>query len=155
MFYYSVFYPPSPPHFFYKKMFRDWLVYQSMKKIGFEDVQKAIHSDDFLIINTLPVGEQGCLIKNTFPIEREEQKINDLLNQYHLKQKILLYGKNAADPSTEKKHKQLIGLGFTEICVYSGGLFEWLLLQDIFGEREFPTTRKELDLLKYRPSSIL
>ena len=36
-----------------------------------------------------------------------------------------------------------------------GGLFEWLLLQDMYGSDEFPTTNKELDVLKYKPISIL
>jgi hypothetical protein len=34
-------------------------------------------------------------------------------------------------------------------------MFEWLLLQDIFGEKEFPTTKKELDVLKYKPNKSL
>ena len=29
-------------------------------------------------------------------------------------------------------------------------MFEWLLLQDIYGYDNFPTTIKELDILKYR-----
>ena len=29
-------------------------------------------------------------------------------------------------------------------------MFEWLLLQDIYGDDEFPTTTKELDILKYK-----
>jgi hypothetical protein len=34
-------------------------------------------------------------------------------------------------------------------------LFEWLLLQDIYGVDEFPTTIKENDILKYKSSSLL
>ena len=40
------------------------------------------------------------------------------------------------------------------VYVYPGGLFEWLLLQDIYGEDNFPTTLKELDILKYKPLSV-
>jgi hypothetical protein len=36
-----------------------------------------------------------------------------------------------------------------------GGLFEWLMLQDIYGYDEFPTTKKELDFLKYKAPSRL
>jgi hypothetical protein len=36
-----------------------------------------------------------------------------------------------------------------------GGLFEWLMLQDIYGKELFPTTKKELDLLKFKPPPIL
>jgi hypothetical protein len=46
-----------------------------------------------------------------------------------------------------------MGLGFRNVCVYSGGMFEWLLLQDIYGATSFPTTSKELDILKYKPPS--
>ena len=52
-----------------------------------------------------------------------------------------------------KKYHQLTNLGFYEVYVYVGGLFEWLLLQDIFGEENFPTTTKELDILKYKAKS--
>jgi hypothetical protein len=36
-----------------------------------------------------------------------------------------------------------------------GGIFEWLMLQDIYGEEMFPTNKKELDILKYKPVPIL
>jgi hypothetical protein len=29
------------------------------------------------------------------------------------------------------------------------------MLQDIYGEKEFPTTKKELDILKYKPNKVL
>jgi hypothetical protein len=28
------------------------------------------------------------------------------------------------------------------------------MLQDIYGEKEFPTTKKELDILKYKPNKV-
>jgi hypothetical protein len=39
------------------------------------------------------------------------------------------------------------------LYVYIGGLFEWLLLQDIYGDEEFPTTAKIIDILKYKGTS--
>ena len=48
------------------------------------------------------------------------------------------------------KYKQLLSLGFTNVSIYIGGMFEWLLLQEIYGEAPFPTTCHELDLLKYK-----
>ena len=33
-------------------------------------------------------------------------------------------------------------------------MFEWLLLQDIYGTKEFPTTKKELEILKYKPNKV-
>jgi hypothetical protein len=44
-----------------------------------------------------------------------------------------------------------MGLGFKNVRVYPGGMFEWLLLQDIYGAASFPTTSKETDILKYKP----
>jgi hypothetical protein len=38
-----------------------------------------------------------------------------------------------------------------DIYLYVGGLFEWMLLQDIYGKEEFPTTTKVLDILRYKP----
>ena len=124
----------------------------SYKKINFEDIQYAIQKpNEYIIINTLPISEQDCLIKNTLAYEQEEKTINDLLNNYDLNnKKIIIYGKNANDETAEKKYSQLRTLGFSEIYLYSGGLFEWLLLQDIYGNAEFPTSKKILDILKYK-----
>lgn len=124
----------------------------SYKKINFEDIQYAIKkSTEYIIINTLPISEQDCLIKNTLPYEEEENTINEMLNNYDFnKKKIIIYGKNANDETAEKKYNQLRTLGFSEIYLYSAGLFEWLLLQDIYGNTEFPTNKKILDILKYK-----
>ena len=53
-----------------------------------------------------------------------------------------------------KRYKQLCGLGF-DACVYFGGLFEWLLLQEIYGISEFPIEKRgsaQVDALKYAPA---
>jgi hypothetical protein len=39
--------------------------------------------------------------------------------------------------------------------MYLGGMFEWMLLQDIYGRDEFPTTSKVLDILKYKPKRLM
>jgi hypothetical protein len=81
----------------------------------------------------------------------EEHIINELLNQYVLKDKIIIvYGRNANDDTVEKKYRQLISLGFIEVYMYMGGMFEWMLLQDIYGKDEFQTTAKVLDILKFK-----
>jgi hypothetical protein len=123
-----------------------------INKIGFEDVKYAIeYPTQYLIINTLPASEQKCLIKNTLPCMVEETTINEKITQMQMRKCcIIVYGRNATDTSADKKYKQLSSLGFTNIYIYGGGLFEWLLLQDVYGYNEFPTTEKELDILKYR-----
>tara|TARA_B100000941_G_C28326464_1_gene459327 strand:- start:308 stop:742 length:435 start_codon:yes stop_codon:yes gene_type:complete len=130
---------------------QQWFQQKREKKIGFEDVMYAIiHSDDFLIINTLDKHMQQCLIKNTIHVDIEEKTINDLMNQSTINKKIILYGKNSGDDSVYKKYNQLVELGFQETYIYGGGLFEWLLLQDIYSENEFPTTSKVDDFLFYK-----
>ena len=124
------------------------------KKVNFEDIQYIIsNSKEYILINTLPIDEQDCLIKNTLEYNLEEKRINELLNNYDYNIKIIIYGKNTNDETVEKKYKQIFGLGFSELFIYYGGLFEWLLLQDIYGFQEFPTTNKVLDILKYKPKS--
>jgi hypothetical protein len=128
---------------------------QTMKKINFEDMQTAIKNPEiYLIINTLPSAEQQCLIVNTVSVNDEEIIINKFLKE-NKNIIIIIYGKNCNDDSTHKKYQQLLSLGFYNIFVYTGGLFEWLLLQDIYGKELFPTTKKELDILKYKPNQML
>lgn len=122
------------------------------KKINFEYVLKAISSPEkYILINTLDSSEQSCLIQGTLNIDSEEKTINDILSKYQEKiRTIIVYGKNSSDDSVYKKHKQLLQLGIGEVVIYSGGLFEWMLLQDIYGHTAFPTTAKVLDILKYK-----
>jgi len=131
------------------------LFQKTYNKISFEDIQyiiKSSYKNDFIIINTLPSTEQECLIKNTISYDYEEKIINELMTKYEFKKyKFIIYGKHANDVSIETKGKQLINLGFSNVFVYVGGLFEWMLLQDIYGFDEFPTTKKVLDILKYKP----
>jgi hypothetical protein len=127
------------------------------KKANFEDVQYALqHKHDFLIINTLSVSEQNCLIFGTMNALFEEKIINEMIYTIDIPDKpIIIYGKNANDDSPYIKYKQLNNLGIQNIKIYSGGLFEWLLLQDIYGNEPFPTTTKIIDILKYKPDKQL
>jgi hypothetical protein len=126
-----------------------------MKIVGFEEMQNAIQhkTKGVIIINVLPPEQQECLITNTLPIALEEKTINDwmLENNARTQPVIVLYGKNCGDYATlEKKCKQLSALGFFEVQVYLGGLFEWVLLQDIYGAENFPTSKRVLDILQFR-----
>lgn len=128
---------------------------QSIKKINFEDMQTVIKNPEiYLIINTLPLNEQNCLIINTTIATEEESFINKCLKE-NKTIRIIVYGKNCNDDTAQKKYNQLISLGFYNIYIYNGGLFEWLLLQDIYGKDLFPTTKKELDLLKFKSNQLL
>lgn len=128
---------------------------QSMQKINFEDIQFACKNPElYLLINTLSELEQDCLILNTAPASKEEQIINH--HMYSSKRiRIIIYGRNSSDEKVYKKYDQLIKLGFSNVFIYIGGMFEWLMLQDIYGYEEFPTTMKQLDFLKYKPPARL
>jgi hypothetical protein len=125
---------------------------QTMKKINYEDMQTVIkNSEIYLIINTLPSTEQHCLIVNTTLATDEEH----IINKSNKGIRIIIYGRNCNDETVNKKYQQLNSLGFYNIFVYLGGLFEWLLLQDIYGSDLFPTTKKEVDILKYKSVQLL
>ena len=128
---------------------------QSIKKINFEDMQTVIKNPEvYLIINTLSPSDQQCLIVNTTIASEEEELINKFMKE-NKNIRIIVYGKNCNDDSVQKKYQQFISLGFYNVFVYSGGMFEWLLMQDIYGKDLFPTTKKEVDLLKYKPNQLL
>ena len=119
----------------------------SIKYINFEFVQK--NQPTCILINTLSAMDQSCLIVGTIPANDEETKINEYVCT-NKKIDIIIYGKNSTDMSPINKATQLRTLGFTNVSVYIGGLFEWLLLQDIYGKTEFKTTSHVLDILKYK-----
>jgi len=82
---------------------------KNIEKIGFEDMQQICkYPQKYIIINTLPLHEQDCLIYNTLHFDKEEMTINNLLQNYDLKSKhIVVYGKNNCDESADKKYKQI------------------------------------------------
>ena len=128
---------------------------QSIQKLNFEDIQQIIKTpDNYIIINTLDKDLQDCLIPHTINVNNEEIVINNLLSNDKTKN-IIIYGKNVNDPSIYERYEQLIKLGFNNLYVYPGGMFEWLCLQDIYSDELFPTNKKEMDILKYKPSSQL
>jgi hypothetical protein len=130
--------------------------------VNFEDVQAVINNNSrkYIIINTLSDEFQKCVIRGTLPAAQEESRINDIISGNDANGEsvtIVVYGRNATDTSVYKKYEQLIKHGIANVRIYVGGMFEWLLLQDIYGPELFPTTGVSgvnLDLLAYRPSSI-
>lgn len=122
----------------------------SYKYATFEDIQ----SNRYMIINTLPLSEQNCLIKNTLRGDMEENIINSMLDNEIEKKNIIIYGKNYMDESVYKKYEQLVKLGF-DVKIYVSGMFEWMLLQEVYGSDNFPTTTRELDILKFKPQQAV
>ena len=128
----------------------------SAGQINFEDMQSIISTTkkSVIIISTLKLDYQKCIIRGTVPADQEEARINDILSGEDSAGEsimIIVYGKNSTDGTVREKYEQLLKHGIDRICVYTGGMFEWLLLQDIYGADLFPTTGTELDILRYRP----
>ena len=70
---------------------------QSIQKINYEDMQTVIKSPEiYLLINTLPVKDQGCLIVNTISIDKEEAIINKYMRE-NRNIRIIIYGQNCND----------------------------------------------------------
>ena len=125
----------------------------SINRVNFERVKNIINDKDYIIINTLSRNKQDILIEKTLNISDEEKILNELLKKNKNK-KIMIYGENSCDESLVKKYNQLYKLGFTNIYVYIGGLFEWLLLNEIYGNDEFQIINNNdeliIDILKYK-----
>ena len=106
---------------------------QSIQKINFEDIQYVIKNCEVhILINTLNESEQDCLIKSTVNIHKESELINKFIKIGNKQVKIIIYGRNCNDEKIYEKYNQLSSLGFYNIYIYTGGLFEWLMLQDIY-----------------------
>ena len=130
---------------------------QSIFKLNFEGMQNVVRNDTnskFIIISTLSSDNQSCLIKNTLSPEKEIEKISDYLKTDKTIN-IVIYGENSIDNKVIEKYEQLTKLGFSNVYLYLGGLFEWLLLQDYYNADEFPTTSENIDLLKYKGKNII
>lgn len=121
---------------------------------NFEDVQHAKKSSSCILINTLHERDQQVLIQNTVPCHVEIQTVEHAIRMKHT---IVIYGKHSADTTAHVKYAQIKKLGGCPL-LYAGGLFEWLLLQDIYGDENFPidgSLTKPVDLYKFKPPNSL
>ena len=147
----------------------------SSDRLNFEDVQSVIANRGVsnggvvggsggggtdrglvLIISTLKSEFLNCVRSGTVPAAQEEARINDILSGNTVNGDtitIIVYGLHATDETAYAKYEQLLKHGITRVCVYVGGMFEWLLLQDVYGADLFPTSGKKdaADIIKYRP----
>ena len=109
--------------------------------INFESL-KEMQKDGAIIIHTMDEGEK-VLIQGTIVAEKETEKINKILSKNDYEKDIIIYGKNCHEyKKLIKKQEQLVSLGFKNVYIYLGGMFEWLLLQDVYGAKEFLTEKK-------------
>lgn len=114
--------------------------------VSFNYIEEHIKDDNYILINTLDIENQEYLIKNTINHIDEPSIINKL----NKRNNVIVYGKNCRDYSPYYKYNQLKKLGYENVYVYNGGLFEWSILQEIFGDDNFETTSKCKDILLYK-----
>ena len=122
---------------------------RTIMKANHEDVSDS-HANGVCIISTLGDHEQDILIENTVACAEEIAEVDSAIKTGRT---IVIYGRNSNDDSIYRKYDQIVALRHKNVYVYPGGLFEWLLLQDVFGEDAFRTTKKTLDILSYKPRS--
>ena len=118
----------------------------SIKRVNFEDVQMR----GALLISVLPNDDQSVLIDGTVRSGEEVAAVEDAIKR---KIPIIVYGRHANDEAAQAKYAQLCTLGSTAY-LYGGGLFEWLLMQEVYGTDLFPTSGSTLDHLKYKAPSL-
>lgn len=121
--------------------------------LSFEDMEWIINhysrlSNKVIIIHTLDTNQEDVLIKHTTFASDENDKINSFLKS-NKDIHVCIYGKNAHDIKIHEKYNQLKDLGFVHVYIYIGGLFEWLLLQQLYGEDTYPVFIHPNTMLKY------
>ena len=71
---------------------------QSSPKVNFEDVQFVLkNSESHILINTLDINDQICLLPNTIDASQEEIIMNKLIKSGNKGIKIIVYGRNCND----------------------------------------------------------
>lgn len=112
--------------------------------------------DKRILIHVMDDADQRVLIKGTLTIEEEVETMNSVLNASKQGEtSVIIYGKNMDDYGrVVKRYNQLRQMGFNAF-VYLGGIFEWLLLQEVYGISEFPIENRgfaKVDVLKFAPT---
>ena len=126
-------------------------VMYSMPSYNYHQLQDRIkkNENDIILINTLPLTRQDCLIKGTLKAFIEVEFINKLLKTNKNKE-IIVYGIHHTDLSVITKYNQLKKIGFKNVYIYFGGLHEWLMLQEIFDITNFQTDGNIKNIVDYK-----
>ena len=125
-----------------------------IKKVNFDDIIIISLKNAHILIHVMDKENEELLIKGTLTINEEIEKVNSLLSFRKMDVTIVIYGKNTDDISKViGRYRQLRDMGFSNVYVYLGGLFEWLLLQEIYGNEEIKTNIVcKKNILDYKPS---
>jgi len=129
----------------------------AIKKVNFDDIIMISKDSKHFLIHVMEKEDEDLLIKGTLSINEEIEKMNSLLSSEKMNVTIVIYGKNTDDVSKViRRYRQLNEMGFSNVYVYLGGLFEWLLLQEIYGNDEIKTNNIcKKNILDYKPARSL
>jgi hypothetical protein len=129
----------------------------AIKKVNFDDIIMISKDSKHFLIHVMEKEDEDLLIKGTLSINEEIEKMNSLLSLEKMNVTIVIYGKNTDDVSKViGRYRQLNDMGFSNVYVYLGGLFEWLLLQEIYGNDEIKTNNIcKKNILDYKPARSL
>ena len=126
----------------YKVFSPDYTMGNGISNLVNFELLKEMQKEGATIIHIMDENEK-VLILGTVVAEKESEKINKMISKNDYEKDIIIYGRNCHEyENLLKKQKQLASLGFKNIFIYLGGMFEWLLLQDVYGSKEFPTEKK-------------
>jgi rhodanese-related sulfurtransferase len=125
-------------------------VMYSMPSYNYHQLQDRMKKqNEIILINTLPLTRQDCLIKGTLKAFMEVEYMNKLLKTNKNKE-IIVYGLHHTDLSVVQKYNQLKKLGFKNVHIYFGGMYEWLLLQEVFDIINFQTDGTIQNIVDYK-----
>ena len=117
-----------------------------IKEIGVTDFIKLIRTDRVLLFNGLKKQYHSCVIPGTIPYSDMRKVIKNMSVEHIPVVYCANYSCNASHKFAEKK------LGHLEtVYIYSGGVFEWLLLQKKYGKKKYPTSGDcDIENMKHR-----
>jgi len=142
---------------FYLKLANMGNYESAIKNANFDDIIMISNDPSknaHILIHVMDKEDEELLIKGTLLINEEIERVNSLLTYGKMDVTIVIYGKNTDDFSKViGKCRKLCNMWFCNIYAYLGGLFEWLLLQEIYGNEEIKTNIIcKKNILDYKPA---
>jgi rhodanese-related sulfurtransferase len=117
-----------------------------IKQIGVTDFKKLLGTGRVLLFNALKKDYHSCVIPGTIPYTVMKKVIKNMKEEDIVVVYCANYSCNLSHKFAEKK------LGHLEtVYIYSGGVFEWLLLQKKYGKKKYPSSEDcDIDNMQHR-----
>jgi hypothetical protein len=108
-----------------------------IKEIGVTDFKKLLGTGKVLLFNGLKKQYHSCVIPGTIPYPAMRKVIKNMEEE----DIAIVY---CANYSCNASHLETV-------YIYSGGIFEWLLLQKKYGKKKYPTSGDcDIENMKHR-----